>query len=362
MLETTIRVTNSSDVGTTGLTDTNIKFRRSPFGSGDEITIAGVSGGTNGVYLCSFIGVPYQAAQLWIDGVYQATWGTKYIGDIYEEFLSKDDSSSQTMSGAIAMGSNKITGLALGTASGDAVPYQQAMKLNDTNPQTMSGQIDMNSIRIIRVGTAITTGDAMPYEQVNSLLQRAFISEANQIIVDSKRAADISGYIYNDLDSAVTYAASVASVNSRQNIYLVPHIGSYYTISQSIPDYVNLYGLGGIAIVRGAFSRSGSVALSSRMENIYFEAVDANHVIVRTIALNSYWQTVPDSGDGGTISTTSSHLTNCGLFGQYSDTGDDVTSGGTNKIINCHGNFNVTWQSSDEMYGFNAIVGDTFNY
>lgn len=128
MLEATIRIANSSNVGTTGLTGTNIKFRRSPFGSGDEITIAGVSGGTNGIYLCSFIGVPYQAAQLWVDGVYQDTWGTKYIGDVFEEFLSKDDTASQTMSGNIAMGSNKITGLAAGTANGDAVRYEQVVR------------------------------------------------------------------------------------------------------------------------------------------------------------------------------------------------------------------------------------------
>lgn len=137
MLECTLRVANSSNVGTTGLTGTNIKFRRSPFGSGDEITIAGVSGGTNGIYLCSFIGVPYQAAQLWIDGVYQSTWGTKYIGDISEEYLSKDDTSSQTMAGAIAMGSNKITGLAAGTTNGDAVRYEQVVRT--ASDQTVAG-------------------------------------------------------------------------------------------------------------------------------------------------------------------------------------------------------------------------------
>lgn len=138
MLEATIRIANSSNVGITGLTGTNIKFRRFPFGSGDEITIAGVSGGTNGIYLCSFIGVPYQAAQLWVDGVYQDTWGTKYIGDVFEEFLSKDDTSSQTMSGPIAMGSNKITGLAAGTANGDAMRYEDVVRLADT--QTITGQ------------------------------------------------------------------------------------------------------------------------------------------------------------------------------------------------------------------------------
>lgn len=155
MLEATIRVANSSNVGTTGLTGTNIKFRRSPFGSGDEITIAGVSGGTNGIYLCSFIGVPYQAAQLWIDSVYQATWGTKYIGDISEEYLSKDDTASQTMSGAIAMGTNKITGLGAGTANGDAVRWEQTGVI--TEARTITGVWTFDNA-IPRVNAPTTTG------------------------------------------------------------------------------------------------------------------------------------------------------------------------------------------------------------
>lgn len=155
MLEATIRVANSSNVGTTGLTGTNIKFRRSPFGSGDEITIAGVSGGTNGIYLCSFIGVPYQVAQLWIDGVYQATWGSKFIGDVSEEFLSKDDTASQTMAGAIAMGTNKITGLGAGTANGDAVRWEQAGVI--TEARTITGVWTFDNA-IPRVNSPTTTG------------------------------------------------------------------------------------------------------------------------------------------------------------------------------------------------------------
>ena len=141
MIETTLRVANSSNVGTTGLTGTEIKFRASPFGAGDVVTIDGVSGGTNGIYLCSFLTVSYQAVQLWISGVYQSTWGTKMIGNEDDYYLRRTDTSSQSMAGAIAMGSNKITGLPAASANGDATRWEQTVVIDSGATRTVAAQV-----------------------------------------------------------------------------------------------------------------------------------------------------------------------------------------------------------------------------
>jgi len=68
-----------------------------------------------------------------------------------------------TMAGAIAMGSNKITGLAAGTTAGDAVRYEQALLLAGG---TMAGNINANGNKVTGLAAASTNGDAVRYEQL----------------------------------------------------------------------------------------------------------------------------------------------------------------------------------------------------
>ena len=71
-----------------------------------------------------------------------------------------------TMSGAIAMGSQKITGLAAGTTAGDAVRYEQVLLLTGG---TMSGAIAMGSQKITGLAAASANGDAVRYEQLTAV-------------------------------------------------------------------------------------------------------------------------------------------------------------------------------------------------
>ena len=71
-----------------------------------------------------------------------------------------------TMAGAIAMGSNKITGLAAGTTAGDAVRYEQALLLAGG---TMAGNINANGNKVTGLAAASTNGDAVRYEQLTAL-------------------------------------------------------------------------------------------------------------------------------------------------------------------------------------------------
>ena len=68
-----------------------------------------------------------------------------------------------TMAGNIAMGSNKVTGLAAATTNGDAVRYEQALLLAGG---TMAGNINANGNKVTGLAAATTNGDAVRYEQL----------------------------------------------------------------------------------------------------------------------------------------------------------------------------------------------------
>jgi len=68
-----------------------------------------------------------------------------------------------TMAGNIAMGSNKVTGLAAASANGDAVRYEQALLLAGG---TMYGNIAMGGNKVTGLAAASANGDAVRYEQM----------------------------------------------------------------------------------------------------------------------------------------------------------------------------------------------------
>ena len=69
-----------------------------------------------------------------------------------------------TMSGAIAMGSSKITGLAAGSASGDAVRYEQVILVDGSN--SFSADQPMASHKLTGLSAGSAVGDSVRYEQV----------------------------------------------------------------------------------------------------------------------------------------------------------------------------------------------------
>lgn len=75
--------------------------------------------------------------------------------------------SGGTMSGTIAMGSNKITGLAAGTTNGDALRYEQVVGVYlPLAGGTMAGAIAMGTNKITGLAAGTTNGDALRYEQI----------------------------------------------------------------------------------------------------------------------------------------------------------------------------------------------------
>lgn len=70
-----------------------------------------------------------------------------------------------SVGGALAMGSNKITGLAAATANGDALRYEQALRLTGG---TMSGAIAMGGNKVTGMAKGIEAGDAVIRQQIQS--------------------------------------------------------------------------------------------------------------------------------------------------------------------------------------------------
>lgn len=75
-----------------------------------------------------------------------------------------------TMSGSIAMGNNKITGLAAGTANGDALRYEQLIGLYLLlSGGTMTGNIAMGGNKVTGLAEATNPGEAVRFEQLPTL-------------------------------------------------------------------------------------------------------------------------------------------------------------------------------------------------
>src|SRR5258706_6997725 len=97
MTEVIIRVINSSGEPVTGLTASNIKFRKSPYGTGNEITgLTVTESGTQGNYKISGFSA-WQKAKLYINDIFQDWWGEQFTGDPATNFV--DFVSTQNVGG-----------------------------------------------------------------------------------------------------------------------------------------------------------------------------------------------------------------------------------------------------------------------
>lgn len=364
MIETTIRIANSSNVGTTGLTGTEIKFRKSPFGTGDVVTIDGVSGGTNGIYLCSFLTVTYQAVQLWISGVYQSTWGTKMIGNETAYYLSKQSTSTQTMSAAIAMSGFKITGAGAATANGDLTRYEQTALLARDNVFT-----ENNYFTEIPRTTSSRTYSGSLYELIDRLYLETnygygsgtpFGIATNRIFVDSKLATDITGKAYNTISEAITYASTqTPSSTSRWLIIVMPHHSSGYAEDITMPQYIDLIGWGQVYITGGFTTTHVTTAQTwsardSKIENLTFNSTDESYFF-RLMHINNC--IAKANGAGGEVSY---YIDGCEMrnFGIFTQNDVDLQANATeqeNHAVNCYGNEEPVWESSDDVGSFSFL-------
>jgi len=134
-----------------------------------------------------------------------------------------------TMSGAIAMGTNKITGVGTPTLTADAatkgyVDTADALKLSLAGG-TMTGAIDMGTSKITNLGTPTSNADATTKLYVDGILGSA-TSAATSAAAAAVSAGNAATSETNSLNSANSSAASAvaaaASYDSFDDRYLGP--------------------------------------------------------------------------------------------------------------------------------------------
>lgn len=100
-----------------------------------------------------------------------STWANNTLSDIATALTGSVASDGQTpMTGPLAMGSNKITGLAAGSVSGDAIEYAQF------STPTFTGDVTVTSVGYVKLPVGTTAErDATPVDgmiRYNSTLAR----------------------------------------------------------------------------------------------------------------------------------------------------------------------------------------------
>jgi hypothetical protein len=142
---------------------------------------------------------------------------------------TKVSKAGDTMTGALAMGSNKITGLGTPTAGTDAttktyVDTADALKLNLAGG-TMSGAIAMGSNKITGLGTPTADADATTKVYVDGILGSATsaAASASAAATSETNAANSASAASGSADSAsVSASSAAASYDSFDDRYLGP--------------------------------------------------------------------------------------------------------------------------------------------
>ena len=142
-----------------------------------------------------------------------------------------------TMSGAIAMGGNKITGLAAGTTNGDALRYEQLIGLYLLLAGgTMSGNIAMGGNKVTGLAAASGNGEAVRYEQVTP--------KADKLLETNRQTASYI-LVLGDADKIIEM-----NVGSANNLTVPPNSDVAFSVGTQI--LVSQYGTGQTTIVPGS--------------------------------------------------------------------------------------------------------------
>jgi len=128
-----------------------------------------------------------------------------------------------TMSGAIAMGSNKITGLTDGAASGDAVNKGQLDTKLDLSGGTMTGNIALGSNSITSTATPTTNDELTRKGYVDGILGSATSAAASAAAAatsESNAATSASNAATSESNAATSATSAAASYDSFDDRYL----------------------------------------------------------------------------------------------------------------------------------------------
>jgi hypothetical protein len=248
-----------------------------------------------------------------------------------------------------------------GGVDGLKAGYQNTNKmLFDFNSGSNASEVLVEDLKIKTTASKYITGNPAQ----NDYVWRKWVSDNfqpigsaiqyNTMIIDSAQPSNIRGKIYNSINYAINEIPEfmILSSSNRATLLIRQHSGNGYAEDIVLPDWINLVGEGLVNII-GSFAREASseTGITAKLENINFNdnvssAVDfdlqrlyVNNCIIRA---------------DGTIDIEKSKCINSGFFGTT------VQSSGDNRIANCYGNQDVSWQVSDTVYSYNYVSGDNF--
>lgn len=352
-LQMSLQLVDGSGNFLNSYTDAEIKFRRSPYGSGDVISGLSVTHtGTVGNYIVSGF-TTYEPVKLFINEVEQVWYGVKLAGD------------DRTYFGALNS-NNTWTGLNT---------FQDNVTFTDAVAITATATIDAPKINATSAEYIAGTP-----EDDNSLVWKKWVIDnfvqsiggsylplnANRILVDSKQGSDVAGKIYNTIAEAVNYAYSTggASSNNRWVILVLPAHNGVYTENFTWYDYIDIVGVGSVSIKNTSneppysiFIRSGGMSdRNVTAVNLNFEQTDANITFQKMKVINCSVRTIEDNY-APNISLNGSQFTGC-IF-SHSGSGT-FTTVNANNIINCVSNTAVSFGGSDVVAGWTVNTSLTY--
>ena len=121
-----------------------------------------------------------------------------------------------TMAGNIAMGNNKVTGLAAASGNGEAVRYEQALLLAGG---TMAGNIAMGGSKVTGLAAGDSNGDAVRYEQLTAVDAIADLAVARVTAGSITTTGDIHGATLTP-PAGMVLSRVVVSVSGTSSFFL----------------------------------------------------------------------------------------------------------------------------------------------
>ena len=195
-----------------------------------------------------------------------STWANNTLTDIATALTGSLSADGQTTAtGALQMGSNKITGLAIGTVPTDAVALSQ---LNDPN---ITGNVDIAGTLTVHGETTFANNTDIKLP-VGTTAQRPIPLQGmirfNTTLSQYEGASNITGVTI----ASITHVTTVATLTTSTNHNLVT--GNYVTISGATPaEYNGTYAITVTGNTTFTYTMATSPATNATVVGTYYSTI-----------------------------------------------------------------------------------------
>jgi hypothetical protein len=330
MAEVPLKILNPDETPNTGLTKSRVNFKK--YENGAFTTYIDyndlVKMNEYGNYVANGVS-GWQWVGLFIDDTQQYWWGMQYVGEPASAFVSLDGSTPMT--GDLELPGNPDSDL-------EAATKQYV----DDKADSLQSDID-----VLEAAVTTLSGTTIP---------RLFQTPEKIIFVSVQYAGnEVAGKRYDDIQSAIDYAASQTPSNAnRFKIFITPHSSTAgYAGNITLQPYVDLIGLGFVFI---SGSMSGANA-NTKLINIRW-AYSGNFTIQNLILENCIFTAV--TAGGPIITITGNKLKNCGFYAYASEGGGSpaVVSEGNNYFFGADNHSNCEFVPDSTDKGLFSGFGD----